>query len=132
MVGCRNVLVGLMLAWLLSGCHALNSCDEGWWYSSASKNMLNKAVVNFEEGNYIASMAAFNEVLQAKNADADDKVISYKYMAFIHCVSGREKQCYDSFKNALTLKQSFELTTAEAGHPVWGPVFRSAKGKRSK
>jgi len=30
------------------------------------------------------------------------------------------------------LNPSFDLTPAEAGHPVWGPVFRSAKSKVSK
>ena len=77
-------------------------------------------------------MTALNDVLQGKLADKNDKVSAYKYLAFIHCVSGREKLCYDSFKKALALNPDFELTPAEAGHPLWGPVFRSAKGKPSK
>jgi hypothetical protein len=40
--------------------------------------------------------------------------------------------CYESFRKALALKPDFELTPAEAGHPVWGPVFRSAKAKAGK
>jgi hypothetical protein len=40
--------------------------------------------------------------------------------------------CYESFRRALALNPKFELTAAEAGHPVWGPVFRSAKAKSAK
>ena len=132
MFGRRNVLLGVLSLWLLSGCHALNSCDECWWYNrtDATEQKLNKGVMDYEEGNYIAAMAALNNVLQAKLADKNDKVSAYKYLAFIHCVSGREKMCLESFRNALALNPNFELTPAEAGHPIWGPVFRSAKGKR--
>ena len=71
-------------------------------------------------------------MLQTKLAERDDKVSAYKYLAFIHRVSGREKMCYESFRKALALNPNFELTPAEAGHPVWGPVFRSAKAKVGK
>jgi len=117
---------------MLDGCSSLNSCDECWWYNRTSEHKLSQGVESYEEGNYVASMTALNDVLQGKLADKNDKVSAYKYLAFIHCVSGREKLCYDSFKKALALNPDFELTPAEAGHPLWGPVFRSAKGKPSK
>lgn len=129
MFGRRNVVLGVLLAWLLTGCHALNNCDECWWYNRTAVHKLNKGVENYEEGNYIASMEALNNVLQTKLADKEDKVSAYKYLAFIHCVSGREKMCFDAFRKALAINPNFELTPAEAGHPVWGPVFRSAKAK---
>ena len=96
-----------------------------------SGHKLSKGVESYEDDNYIASVEALNNVLQTKLADKDDKVSAYKYIAFIHCVSGREKMCYESFRRALLLNPSFDLTPAEAGHPVW-PVFRSAKAKIAK
>ena len=33
----------------------------------------------------------------------------------------------DAFGRALQLDPAFTLTPAEAGHPLWGPVFRSLK-----
>jgi hypothetical protein len=132
MSGRRSVLLGGMLVWTLTGCSSLNSCDECWWYNKTPEHKLYKGVENYEEGNYIASVEALNNVLQTKLANKEDKVSAYKYLAFIHCVSGREKLCYESFRRALVLKPSFELTPAEAGHPVWGPVFRSAKAKFGK
>lgn len=129
MLGCRNALLGVVVIWLLSGCQALNSCDECWWYNRTPGHKLSKGVENYEDGNYIASVEALNNVLQTKLADKNDKVSAYKYIAFIDCVSGREKMCYEAFRKALLLNPNFELTPAEAGHPVWGPVFRSAKAK---
>jgi Tfp pilus assembly protein PilF len=129
MLGCRNALLGVVVIWLLSGCQALNSCDECWWYNRTPGHKLSKGVENYEDGNYIASVEALNNVLQTKLADRNDKVSAYKYIAFIDCVSGREKMCYEAFRKALLLNPNFELTPAEAGHPVWGPVFRSAKAK---
>jgi hypothetical protein len=38
--------------------------------------------------------------------------------------------CREEFRKALTMDPSLELSPAEAGHPVWGPVFRSLKGKK--
>ena len=133
MLGRRNVFIGVRRVWLLSGCQYLNTCDECWWYNrTAPSEKLDKGVESYAEGNYIASMAALKDVLLTKLADKDDKVSAYKYLAFIHCVSGREKLCFDAFRKALALKPDFELTPAEAGHPVWGPVFRNAKAKSGK
>ncbi|ADE11507.1 hypothetical protein Slit_1270 [Sideroxydans lithotrophicus ES-1] len=132
MLGRHNVILGAMLVLLLSGCHTLNTCDECWWYNRTAGHKLSKGVESYEEGNYIASVEALTNVLQAKLADKDDKVSAYKYLAFIHCVSGRERMCYEAFHKALLLNPKFELTPAEAGHPVWGPVFRSAKAKFGK
>ncbi|MBU0621247.1 MAG: TssQ family T6SS-associated lipoprotein [Gammaproteobacteria bacterium] len=128
----RNVLWGLMLVWLLGGCHTLNTCDECWWYNRTPERKLSQGVEKYEEGNYIASMAALNNVLQTKLLDKNDKVSAYKYLAFIHCVSDREKLCFEAFSKALAIKPDFELTPAEAGHPIWGPVFRKAKSKIAK
>lgn len=133
MLGRRNIFMGVIMVWLLSGCQYLNTCDECWWYNrTAPSEKLDKGVESYAEGNYIASMAALKDVLLTKLADKDDKVSAYKYLAFIHCVSGREKLCFDAFRKALALKPDFELTPAEAGHPVWGPVFRNAKAKTGK
>jgi Tfp pilus assembly protein PilF len=132
MLGRRSVLLGGMMVWALVGCQTLNSCDECWWFNRTPSHKLSKGVENYEEGNYIASAEALRNVLQTKLANKDDKVSAYKYLAFIHCVSGRERLCYEAFRSALLLDPSFELTPAEAGHPVWGPVFRSAKAKSTK
>jgi hypothetical protein len=61
---------------------------------------------------------------------SNDEVKAHKYLAFIHCISGREQRCRDEFRAALKIDPSFELAANEAGHPIWGPAFRSAKGRK--
>lgn len=57
-----------------------------------------------------------------------EQVDAHKYLAFIECSLNRKSQCHDEFKRALSLDPSFDLGPAEAGHPLWGPIFRSVKG----
>lgn len=132
----RWLFLSLSMA-ALSGC-TINSCDDkggsGWWIfrSNPAEQKLDKGVKEYEEGNYIASMNALQGVLETRLADKSDKVNAYKYLAFIHCISSREKLCREYFKKALAVDPNFDLTPAEAGHPLWGPAFRSVKGKSAK
>ena len=59
-----------------------------------------------------------------------DQVNAYKHLAFIQCANNRLAACREEFRKALTLDPALELSRAEAGHPVWGPIFRSLKGKK--
>jgi len=56
-----------------------------------------------------------------------DQSIARKYLAMIHCVSNREAQCRDEFRKAFEINSDFALTTAEDGHPIWGPVYRNVR-----
>ena len=38
----------------------------------------------------------------------------------------------DAISRALELDPKFELSAAEAGHPIWGPIFRGLKAKQPK
>jgi hypothetical protein len=94
--------------------------------------MLNNAIDSYEDGNYVASMTVLQKLVVNKAATKKEKLKAYKYLGFIHCISAREKMCRESFEKAFTLDPSFNLTPAEAGHPVWGPVFSSVKYKSAK
>jgi len=131
----RNALLIALCAIVFSGCSSMLSCDDGRevrWFSSPTEHMLNNGIYSYENGNYAVSMSFLQRVIDSKESSTDEKVVAYKYLAFIHCVSSREKQCRDSFKKAFELDADFSLSPAEAGHPVWGPVFSSVKFKPSK
>lgn len=83
----------------------------------------------YDEGNYTGAARTLQTSLD-EGLTSKDQVTAHKYLAFIHCISGRERQCRDEFRKALKIDPEFELEPAEAGHPIWGPVFRSAKGRR--
>ena len=83
----------------------------------------------YENGDYADSAKSLGTAVDQGLRDAD-RVKAHKHLAFIHCASSRERQCRDEFRKALAVDPSMELTPAEAGHPVWGPVFRSLKSGR--
>jgi hypothetical protein len=51
-------------------------------------------------------------------------------VAFIHCASNRERECREEFRKALAIDPGMDLAPEEAGHPMWGRVFRSVKAGR--
>lgn len=121
----------------LSGCGVVSTCDDGGggirlFGKDMVEQKLEIGVKQFEDGNYAAALTALQGVLDAKSASRAQRVRANKYMAFIHCVSSREKQCKEHFRNVLEINPDFELSPAEVGHPVWGAAFRSVKGKIAK
>ncbi len=84
----------------------------------------------YQEHNYSEAARSLQASLDAGLSSKSDQVKAHKHLAFIHCVSARERQCRDEFRKALKIDPAFELDPAEAGHPNWGPVFRSVKGRR--
>lgn len=128
-------MAGLLLL-LMSGCQSMNpfSCDgtRARADTTPTDKKLNYGVLSYEEGNYQASVMALQGVLETGLSGKPEQVKAYKYLAFIQCVSGREAMCKDYFKKALQIDPNFNLDTAEAGHPIWGPAFRSVKSKTSK
>lgn len=90
---------------------------------------LKAGISAYDNGNYVESARRIQGALDAGLGDSN-QVRAHKYLAFIHCQAGRERQCRDEFSAALDIDPSFELAASEAGHPIWGPVFRSLKGRR--
>lgn len=132
----NNIFLAGLLLLLMSGCQSMNHffCDATQAHVDATPTdkKLNYGVLSYEEGNYQASVMALQGVLETGLSGKPEQVKAYKYLAFIQCVSGREAMCKDYFKKALQLDPNFNLDTAEAGHPIWGPAFRSVKSKTSK
>jgi Tfp pilus assembly protein PilF len=98
---------------------------------SEGEQKLSTGIKNYEEGNYKDSAKLLQEALNKGLSDKTDQIKAHKYLAFIHCVSGRKKECTNEFKKALELDPNFELQPAEAGHPLWGSVYRSVKGVKA-
>ena len=133
----RWMMVGVVPL-LLMGCGSVvSTCDDGrggirLFGKSEAEFKLEKGLKEYEEGNYISSMNALQSVLETKLVHKEDKLTSYKYLAFIHCISGRENLCREYFRKVLAIDPTFELSPAEAGHPLWGTTFRSVKNSKTK
>jgi Tfp pilus assembly protein PilF len=90
---------------------------------------LKSGIAYYEDGNYAQAQRALQGSLNSGLASRTDQARAYKYLAFIYCVTDRIAQCRQEFSNAISADPKFTLTAAEAGHPTWGPVFRSVRGR---
>lgn len=128
MTNIRVMLIAVLAAFLLSAC----GTGGGLFKGSPAEQKLSGGVTSYEEGDYKSSMTALQSALDLGLSSKRDQVRAHKYLAFIHCMSGREKQCHDEFRKALEIDPAFDLKPEEAGHPAWGPVFRGEKVKFTK
>jgi len=126
------VMLSLMLATLvIGGCSSAPVREIGLDKFSPRKaeHELSTGIRFYEDGNYKNAAKSLQTALDTGITFKEDQIAAHKYLAFIHCAQEREKQCRDEFRAALELDPKFELSTAEAGHPIWGPVFRSVKAE---
>ena len=91
---------------------------------------LSSGLKSYENGQYALAAKHLQSALNDELAFNSDRVMAHKYLAFIHCVSDRKKQCRSEFKEALEINPDFELSAAEAGHPQWGPVFKEVQAEQ--
>jgi Tfp pilus assembly protein PilF len=96
--------------------------------SLKSESPLAAGLRQYEEGSYEASAKTLQGAIESGLPDKD-RARAHKYLAFMHCAAGRERLCRDEFRRALNFDSRLELKAAEAGHPAWGPVFRSVKNE---
>jgi len=99
---------------------------------SSGEQELEKGIKSYEDGEYKVGSKRLQAALDVGLDAKRDQARAHKYLAFIVCVSGREKSCRDEFQKALDADPKFELEPAEAGHPIWGPALRSVKAERAK
>jgi Tfp pilus assembly protein PilF len=136
MLNVRRMLVIASALFLLAACDAMKK-DVGEilktypFQSGPAEQKLSSAIKSYEDGDYITSHDALHGALDT-GLSRWDQVVAHKYLAFIDCIAGREKHCREEFKKALEIDPTFDLKPAEAGHPIWGPVFRSVKDKAGK
>jgi Tfp pilus assembly protein PilF len=124
----RLALLLILAANLAAGC-ASGSFRDLFLARTAGSSYLEEGIRNYEEGNYRTSARRLQYALE-EGLTRPDRVKAHKYLAFIACVSGQQLTCREEFSIALELDPSFELDAAEAGHPIWGPVYKSVKAKQ--
>jgi Tfp pilus assembly protein PilF len=124
--GMRRALAALALVSALAGCGLLQrpAADENRGVAT-----LSAALRQYEEGQYVESARMLQSAIDQGLTDRE-RISAYKHLAFIHCAEGRERQCREQFRKALAIDPRMELAPTEAGHPVWGPVFRALKAGR--
>ena len=117
----KKALISAIAVVLLAGCGT-----TGGIFKSKGEQAFSDGMRQYEDGEYADAQKSFIGALEA-GVPLKEQVEARKHLAFIHCVSGRPAQCREEFRRALELDPKLELSPAEAGHPSWGPAFRSVK-----
>ena len=130
----RFILIAALFLVLGTGCSSSPVRDIGLDKLSPRKaeQELANGIKYYEDGNYKTAAKSLQGALDAGLTFDSDAVRAHKYLAFIHCLTNREKQCREEFRKALELDSKFDLEPAEAGHPIWGAAFRAVKAERKK
>lgn len=97
---------------------------------SKAQQELAAGVASYEDGAYKQASRQLQNALSLGLESGAEQARAHKYLAFMHCVDKRQKQCRDEFGKAMAADPAFDLTPAEAGHPTWGPEFRKLKAAR--
>jgi len=126
-IRCALTLAGAM--WLLSACQSAVIQQFPLTHLRA-ENMLDSGVRQYEEGNYKVAARNIQNALDA-GLTSRSQARAHKYLGFVACVSGQQAPCREEVRQALTITPTLELKPEEAGHPTWGPVFRSVKASMS-
>lgn len=128
----RLSLCVCLASWVMTGCNLTQPnrapiSESGFTQAQRdAEQLLQTGLKQYDQGRYKRAAATLQQALDMGLASAN-QTRAYKHLAFISCTSNRERQCRNEFRKALELDSRFDLTPAEAGHPQWGPVFRSVK-----
>lgn len=95
---------------------------------TAVERRFSQGLAMYNDGRYDNAIKVFREPVFTR-AWPELRVRALKYMAFSYCVTGKAPQCQKSFEDILKIDGSFELSSAEQGHPLCDPVFRQAQAK---
>ena len=90
-----------------------------------------EAMKSYEDADYPKTIKLLQDSLKETLAPAT-QIQALKYMAFSYCLTNRLTLCRAEFEKILQLNPAFELDAAEAGHPSWGPPFRTVKAKQKQ
>ena len=116
-----RALASLLVCLVISGCGT---------FSSKGEPELEFGIRAYEDGELAYAARLLQLSLDSGLGGASNRMKAHKYLAFIHCASGRLQQCRDEFRMVLEVDYSFDLGDDETGHPIWGPAFRSVKPKQ--
>ena len=81
----------------------------------------------YDDADYPAVERQANEAMKLGLRSNRDVATAHKLRAFVYCTSNRLAACEAEFRAARVADPAFALTHAEAGHPVWGPVYLKSR-----
>lgn len=121
----RSIMLMALLG-LLTGC----ASGPMKMFGGKANQSLSAGIDAYNEGKYPDAVRNLQSALD-QGLSVGDQVKAHKYLAFTHCVSGKERLCREEFRKALDINPKLELEPAEVEHPIWGPAFRDIKARKA-
>lgn len=110
---------------VLAGCAApLPSAGLSEVIERPAERALLTGIRAYDDAQYAQAERALTTALQSGLTSARDRASAHKLLAFIYCTSSRVPDCETSFRAAREADPAFTLSRSEAGHPLWGPVYK--------
>jgi Tfp pilus assembly protein PilF len=81
----------------------------------------------YDDADYPTVERQANEAMKLGLRSTRDVATAHKLRAFVYCTSNRLAACEAEFRAARVADPAFVLSKAEAGHPVWGPVYLKSR-----
>jgi Tfp pilus assembly protein PilF len=129
----KRLLAPAMVAFafaLLAGCAQLQS-KPPVGLTEVAERPAEKALLGgiraYEDAQYSEAEKQLRLALHTGLASPKDQAAAHKYLAFVYCTSDRRMQCEEAFRAARSADPAFALSKAEAGHPLWGPLFAKTR-----
>jgi Tfp pilus assembly protein PilF len=117
------VVCGALAA--LAGCAApMHSAGLSDVIERPAERALLTGMRAYDDAQYAQAERALTTALQTGLSSPKDRASAHKLLAFIYCTSARVGDCEASFRAAREADPTFTLSRSEAGHPLWGPVYR--------
>ena len=120
----RSFVVVVMLAALLAGCAVAPQGGLSEVMQRPAERALLAGLRAYDDGQYTEAERELGKALAAGLVSAKDRASAHKHLAFVYCTSQRVAACTDAFRAARAADPEFALSRAEAGHPLWGPVYK--------
>jgi hypothetical protein len=95
------------------------------------EQMLAEGAELYDKGDFKGAIRKLVTVRDSTDVAPTIKQNTLRLLAFSYCVTSQRALCKNQFSTLLSIAPDFELSRGEAGHPLWGPVFKEAKIEKS-
>jgi Tfp pilus assembly protein PilF len=126
----RGWFAFLLVLALVAGCSSRPMLGISRTIGTSAAKDLASGIRAYESAEYEDAERLLQRSVEEGLTFKSDQINAHKYLAFVHCVTNEERKCRDEFRKVLELDPRFELDRSEAGHPTWGPIFRSVRSKK--
>lgn len=117
-------VIAAVLTALLGACTVLPEGGLSEVIERPAERALLAGLRAYDDAQYADAERELGKALAAGLVSARDRANAHKHLAFVYCTSQRLAVCAAAFRAARAADPDFALSRAEAGHPVWGPVYR--------